>query len=583
MDMFYKLAWFFKQEKKAYIIGIVMLILVGLLTGLVPMILGQMVDALANGSMKRDKLLMWSLLLLAIALAQYGIRYVWRMNIFGTSAKLARLLRFRLFDHYIAMDQDFFQKYRTGDLMARATNDLGAIRMVAGAGILTLFDSITQGLITLFMMTVWVDWRLTLVTIIPIPFLTLFIRVAGARLNYYSKQAQAAFAGLNDKVQESVNGAKVIKTFGQEDLDIKDFKRMTKELVAKNKQVIRFDSSFRPASQLIMGFATMIGLFYGSYLTVQGDLTIGHLVAFISYISRLSWPMTAVGRLFNILERGSASYDRVQELLGEESHIIEKESAISQAVDGPIDFKVQSFTYPGDDQSSLEDICFHLEKGQTLGIVGKTGSGKSTIFKLLMRDFDLYQGSISYNGINIKDYRLASLYDHIGYVPQDNFLFSRSIFDNIAFAKPEASLAEVERVARLASLDQDIQTLPEAYDTLVGVRGVTLSGGQQQRVSIARALLVNPSILILDDSLSAVDAKTESRILNAIKANRQGQTTVISAHRMSSVMHADEILVIDQGHIIERGSHQDLMQKGGWYQRTFESQQLETEGGEWHG
>ena len=220
MDMFYKLAWFFKQEKKAYIIGIVMLILVGLLTGLVPMILGQMVDALANDSMNRDKLLMWSLLLLTIALAQYGIRYVWRMNIFGTSAKLARLLRFRLFDHYISMDQDFFQKYRTGDLMARATNDLGAIRMVAGAGILTLFDSITQGLITLFMMTVWVDWRLTLVTIIPIPFLALFIRVAGARLNYYSKQAQAAFAGLNDKVQESVNGAKVIKTFGQEDLDL---------------------------------------------------------------------------------------------------------------------------------------------------------------------------------------------------------------------------------------------------------------------------------------------------------------------------------------------------------------------------
>ena len=252
-------------------------------------------------------------------------------------------------------------------------------------------------------------------------------------------------------------------------------------------------------------------------------------------------------------------------------------------MDGPIDLKVQSFTYPGDDQSSLEDICFHLEKGQTLGIVGKTGSGKSTIFKLLMRDFDHYQGSISYNGINIKDYRLASLYDHIGYVPQDNFLFSRSILDNIAFAKPEASLAEVERVARLASLDQDIQTLPEAYDTLVGVRGVTLSGGQQQRVSIARALLVNPSILILDDSLSAVDAKTESRILNAIKANRQGQTTVISAYRMSSVMHADEILVIDQGRIIERGSHQDLMHKGGWYQSTFESQHLEPEGGEWHG
>lgn len=558
-----------------------MLILVGLLAGIVPMIIARVIDEMTNGTLTYSALLFWVAVVAGISLLQYAMRYVWRTNIFGTSAKLEKILRQRLFNHFTKMDSVFYQKYRTGDLMAHATNDLGSIRMVAGGGILTMVDSLTQGIITLFMMFWAVDWQLSLMVIIPLPVLAIAIRFIGKKMHFHFKRAQEAFSSLNDKVQESVTGIKVIKTFGEEELDTIDFNKMTANVVKKNQSVYFYDALFRPAIQTIMGICTVIGLFYGGFLVLEGQITVGLLVAFLNYITRMSWPMVAIGRLLNIIERGSASYDRIMDILKEESNILEAENPVTTPIDGDIQFEIDSFTYPQTSEVILKNVKFTLPQGNTLGVVGKTGSGKTSIFKLLMRDYDQYQGRISFNGADMKAYSLDTLLGSIGYVPQDNFLFSTTVRDNIRFGNPSASQEIVEEVARLTSVHEDIIGFPEGYDTMVGERGVALSGGQKQRISMARAIINSPSLLILDDSLSAVDAKTEEAILEGIKTNRQDKTTIISAHRISSVMHADEIIVLDNGEIIERGTHYELLEQNGWYKQMYEKQQLEAllEGG----
>lgn len=460
--------------------------------------------------------------------------------------------------------------------MAHATNDLNAIRMVAGAGILTLADSISSGGITLFTMFFLIDWRLTLIAMIPLPALTLVSRILGQKMHKRFRKAQAAFSSLNDKTQESVSGVKVIKTFGEEEEDIRDFEAMTKDVVAKNKSVYLVDALFDPAIQLILGLSFALTIIFGGRFVVEGSISIGQLVSFISYIGMMAWPMLAVGRLFNVLERGSASYSRIDELLKEKSTIQEQKNAIRTVVSGDLDFQVSSFNYPNSKEISLHDVTFHLKRGQTLGIVGRTGSGKSTIFRLLLREYDQYTGSINYNGIDIRDYSLDALLSGIGYVPQDNFLFSSDVRENIRFADPSISQQKVEEAARLTAIHHDILGFPAGYDTLVGERGVSLSGGQKQRIAIARALVTEPELLILDDSLSAVDAKTEEAILTGLKQQRADQTTIIAAHRISSVMHANEIIVLDEGGIVERGTHHELMELNGWYRRMYEKQQLET-------
>ena len=576
MSIFKKLSWFFRQEWKAYFVGVFFLIIVAILQVVSPRVVGIIIDEIALGTLTMASLWKWSAVILVAGVLQYLFRYIWRMKIWGTSAELEKILRSRLFKHFTEMDAVFFQKYRTGDLMAHATNDLNAIRMVAGAGILTLADSISSGGITLFTMFFLIDWRLTLIAMIPLPALTLVSRILGQKMHKRFRKAQAAFSSLNDKTQESVSGVKVIKTFGEEEEDIHDFEAMTKDVVAKNKAVYRVDALFDPAIQLILGLSFALTIIFGGRFVVEGSISIGQLVSFISYIGMMAWPMLAVGRLFNVLERGSASYSRIDELLKEKSTIQEQKNAIRTPVTGDLDFQVSSFSYPNSEEIILQDVGFHLEKGQTLGIVGRTGSGKSTIFRLLLREYDQYTGSINYNGIDIRDYSLDALLSGIGYVPQDNFLFSSDVRENIRFADPSISQQKVEEAALLTAIHHDILGFPDGYDTLVGERGVSLSGGQKQRIAIARALVTEPELLILDDSLSAVDAKTEEAILTGLKEKRADQTTIIAAHRISSVMHANEIIVLDEGRIVERGTHHELMELDGWYRRMYEKQQLET-------
>lgn len=472
------------------------------------------------------------------------------------------------------MDTPFFQKHRTGDLMAHATNDLTAIQQVAGAGILTFADSIITGGTTIIAMMLFVDWRLTLVALIPMPLLAVASRRLGAHLHTAFGKSQAAFSRLNDKTQESVSGIKVIKTFGQETADIDDFDQLVTKTVAINKKVNQVDALFDPVISLIIGATYMITIVYGGYLVNQQLISIGQLIAFISYISALVWPMFAIGRLFNVLERGNASYDRVDRLLQETSTIVEKSNAIQTPATGDLQYALIQFKYPGEVQPTLSNIHFNLPQGKTLGIVGKVGSGKSTIIKLLLREYDQYKGQIKIGPHDIRDYALDALLDSIGYVPQDNFLFSTDVRDNIRFADFAQPQPQVEVVANQSAVHDDILTFAQGYDTIVGERGVSLSGGQKQRIAIARAIMTNPEILILDDSLSAVDAKTEEVILDNLKTMRAQQTTIITANRLSSVMHADEIIVIDQGTITERGTHAELLAQAGWYAEMWTKQQL---------
>ncbi|WP_125572796.1 ABC transporter ATP-binding protein [Levilactobacillus huananensis] len=585
MSIFRKLALYFRQEWRVYLTGIVGLILTAIIAIIPPRIIGNMVDGI-HGQTMTGKVLAIDLALITIAaLAQYGTRYLWRNAIWGGAANLEQLLRNRLFNHFMRMDRVFYQRYRTGDLMAHATNDLEAIQRVAGGGILEFADAIITGGTTLIAMMTLIDWRLTLLAIIPFPFLALISWYLGHKIHRAFGASQEAFSRLNNKAQESISGIKVIKALGQEDADVADFNTQVDQTIKINRRVNRLDSLFDPMITLVISVSYIATIVLGGLFVVNHSITIGNLVSFISYLAMMVWPMFAVGMLFNTMERGNASYDRVMELLEQKTHIIDRQDGITTHPTGTLSYHVNRFDYPDDAGASLQRVDFDLPAGHTLGIVGRVGAGKSTIMKLILREFDNYEGTISFGGHDIKDYALDSYLPAIGYVPQESFLFSSNIFENIRFANPNATQAEVEAAAAKSDLAGQIAQLPAGYDTEVGEEGISLSGGQRQRLAIARALLINPELLILDDALSAVDAETETEILTNLKAERANKTTIISAHRLSSVMNADEILVLNDGHVVERGNHAELMANDGWYHRMFIEQQLETQvrGGNGHG
>lgn len=369
----------------------------------------------------------------------------------------------------------------------------------------------------------------------------------------------------------------MIKSFGQEKDDMDEFNGQVDDTININRHVNKLDALFDPITTMIMAVSYVLTIVYGGHLVISETITLGSLVSFVSYLSMLVWPMFAIGMLFNTLERGNASYDRINNVLNKKSKILDKQNGIAQEARGDLRYELDSFSFPDEQQENLHNIYFTIKEGGTLGLVGKVGSGKSSVIRLLLRQFDDYQGTIYFGGIDIRDYQLDALIPAIGYVPQETYLFSNTIRENIRFARPEASQKEVEQAAAKSDLAQQIATFPAGYDTQVGEEGISLSGGQRQRIAIARALLIDPELLILDDALSAVDAETETKILQTLRAERQDKTTIIASHRLSSVMNADEILVMDDGKIIERGSHAELMRQNGWYADTFKLQALETE------
>ena len=578
MSIIQKLWWFFKLEKRRYLVGIVALVLVSVLNLIPPMVMGRVIDAITSGRLTQDELLLHLFYLLLAAFGMYYLRYVWRMYILGTSYRLGQIMRSRLFEHFTKMSPAFYQNYRTGDLMAHATNDINALTRLAGGGVMSAVDASITALVTLLTMLFSISWQMTLVAILPLPFMAYATSRLGRKTHKAFGESQAAFSELNNKVQESVSGIKVTKSFGYQSDELASFQEVNDLTFQKNLQTMKYDSLFDPMVLLFVGSSYALTLLVGAFMVQAGQVTVGNLVTFISYLDMLVWPLMAIGFLFNITQRGKVSYQRIESLLSQESPVKDPESPLDGIENGRLDYAIDRFAF--EDEETLRDIHFSLEKGQTLGLVGQTGSGKTALIKLLLREYDVDQGAIYLNGHDIRDYRLADLRSLMGYVPQDQFLFASSILENICFGNPDLPFSAVEEATQLAQVYQDIQAMPQGFDTVIGEKGVSLSGGQKQRLAMSRAMILNPDILILDDSLSAVDAKTEFAIIDNLKETRKDKTTIITAHRLSAVVHADLILVMQDGRIIERGRHEDLLALDGWYAQTYQSQQLEMKGEE---
>lgn len=574
-DVLWKLKWFFKENWLRYTTAVVLLFFANILEIIPPWLIGVAIDAIAQGELTAQLMWQYIAVLAAAMILAYLINFVWQYQLFGGAYVIERQLRSSLMGHFLKMTPTFYEKNRTGDLMARATNDLKAISETAGFGILTLVDSTLYMATIIVAMGMLVSWELTFLAMIPLPIMAIIVQILGKKIHVRYMEAQEAFGDMNDSVLESVGGVRVIRAYVQERASEQQFADMTDDVYEKNMAVERIDALFAPVTKVLTSISYMIGLGYGAFLVAEGTMSLGDLVAFNVYLGMIVWPMFAIGELINILQRGNASLDRVNETLDYPEDVTDPKEPAKTGRPERIGFKDFSFTYPQSSSINLQGINLSMNSGQTLGIVGKTGSGKSTFVKQLMREYPTGQGSILMNGIELKELTKDQLRSWIGYVPQDHVLFSRTIRENILFGKSDANEDELIEALRLSSFEKDLALLPSGLDTLVGEKGVALSGGQKQRISIARALIKNPEILILDDSLSAVDAKTEARIIENIQTERSNKTTIITTHRLSAVKHADWIVVLDDGKIIEAGTHDDLLKKNGWYNEQFLRQQIE--------
>ena len=574
MRLFAQLSWYFRREWRRYLGAVALLIIIAILQLIPPKVVGIIVDGVTTQRFTTERLLMWVGTIALIAVVVYLLRYVWRVLLFGASYQLAVELREDYYRQLSRQHPEFYLRHRTGDLMARATNDVDRVVFAAGEGVLTLVDSLVMGCAVLIVMSTQISWELTLIALLPMPVMAIMIKRYGDRLHNRFKVAQAAFSSLNDRTQESLTSIRMIKAFGLEDRQSALFAADAKDTGKKNLRVARIDARFDPTIYIAIGMANLLAIAGGSWMVVHGSLTLGQLTSFMMYLGLMIWPMLALAWMFNIVERGSAAYSRIRAMLSEAPVVDDGTEPVPEGR-GELAVAIREFRYPQTAHPVLENVNFQLKPGQMLGICGPTGAGKSTVLSLLQRHFDITQGDVRFHCIPLTRLQLDSWRSRLAVVSQTPFLFSDTVANNIALGRPQATQDEIEHVARLASVHEDILRLPQGYDTEVGERGVMLSGGQKQRISIARALLLNAEILILDDALSAVDGRTEHQILHNLRQWGEGRTVIISAHRLSALTEANEIIVMQHGHIAQRGKHDALVQQPGWYRDMYRYQQLE--------
>lgn len=566
-----------KRHGLQYILGIAALFAVDLMNVYIPRYTGEITDGLEAQTLDMDGVLGLILRILILgAIVALG-RFFWRYFIFGASRSIEKEMRNDLFAHLETLSMRYYNEHKTGDLMAHFTNDLQSIRMFLGPTVITAFDATVMLVLVLGQMILYVDEKLTCIAVLPLILIIFGDYFYGKLMHRRFIRKQKAFSDLTDQVQEAVSGIRVIKAFVQEHKELAVFAVTNKNNQEKNLSVVRLQALFVPLLDLIVGASSLLTLLYGGYLAIDGTISLGQFVAFNSYIGMLVWPMIAAGECITYVSQGLASLKRIMTISQEQPDIVDgAEVKPVEHLEGDLVFDHLTFSYPGESNApALSDICLHVEKGSTLAVLGRTGSGKTTLANLLMRLYDVKSGMIRIDGHALKQIPLRVLRGDIAYVPQDNFLFSDTLENNIAFGVAEKDPEAVRQAARDACIHDNIMDFPDNYQTMVGERGVTLSGGQKQRSSIARALLKNAPILILDDALSAVDTDTEEQILRNLKANRQGKTTLIIAHRISTIQNADHILVLDEGKIAEYGTHEELMDRHGLYRSIYEKQQLE--------
>lgn len=564
---------FFLRQRRAYGTAILCLLGVGLLNLTLPWWIGKAIDALRAGELDQAGLLWRVALILVVGFGLYVLRYQWRVRLFGTSYQVGVELRDAFFAKLARLDPGFFQSSRTGDLLARATQDIDAVETAAGEGVLASFDGMLTLLLVLLAMFIGIDAPLAALALLPFPFMAWgFYRVA-RRVQQRFGLALAGFSALNDRTQEALSGLRMLRQHALIEAELDDFDERARSVAKADFQVQRTEARYEPIIFVALSLATLLTLVMGSWRYLDGHITLGQLTSFSLYLVQLIWPMFAIGWCFNLLQRGEAGARRLEEVFAVTERIRD-EGTQTPPDQADLSVYIPAFTYPQARQPALQDIVIDLPAGDTLGIVGATGSGKSTLLRLLLRQFPLEQGCIRLGGVPLEEYRLGDLRAQFAYVPQDPFLFARTLGENVALSRPDATAGEIREALDAAAFGTDLAALPQGLDTPVGERGLTLSGGQRQRVALARALLSPAPILLLDDTLSAVDTATEARLLKTL-AGLQGRTTLIVSHRLSAVQQADEIIVLDQGSLVERGRHAELLAAGGLYARLWTLQQAE--------
>lgn len=572
-NVIFKLKTFFSKNKKGYIISFFTMIASNVFSVLIPYIIGRMIDSIVKKQLTSLLLFKYASAFLISLVAAYLFEYVWSYYLFTGSAKLQRNMRLTLMQHFLRMRASFYEKFRVGDLMARATQDVRAISDTVGYGMMVLMNA------TLFLTTIIatmgfsVSWMMTLLSLFPLIFLAYLFGKVGNMVEERYTIAQKSFSELNNDVLEVVDGTRLIRAYAKETVYLEKFQAQTESMLKKNNEVAKANALFAPLVKIFITLSNVIGFGYGAYLVSRQSLSVGDMVAFQMYLGMIVWPIVSIGELTNVLRQGSASMIRVEEVLNQGDDMEERGSkAIASKKD--IVMGDLSFQYPSSTDYNLKNIEVVIPKGKTLGIVGKTGSGKTTLLRQFLRQYPLGEGEFKYGTESVLKYQPTDFQNLIGYVPQDHVLFSRSVRDNIAFGKEGASDQEIMESVKVAAFEEDLAKMDQGLDTMIGEKGVSISGGQKQRISIARALIKNPDILILDDSLSAVDAKTEQKIIANIQNERAEKTTIISTHRLSAVRRADEIIVLEEGRIIERGTHSRLLEKEGWYYTQYLRQEL---------